>query len=83
MAHEVTDRITYNAFLRSYRLEKEEIANKKLLSLIELEKHIGVVEMADFRNRSERSRREMRLLVGQNEMAVAHQHSPKGFNSPQ
>jgi len=65
VANEVTDKITYNAFLSSYWLGKEEIANKKLLSLIELEKHIGVVEMAEFRNRSERSQREMRLLLGQ------------------
>lgn len=65
VAHEVTDKITYNAFLSSYWLGKEEIANKKLLSLIELEKHIGVVEMAEFRNRSEQSQREMRLFLGQ------------------
>lgn len=65
VAHEVTDKITYNAFLSCYWLGKEEIANKKLLSLIELEKHIGVVEMAEFRNRSEQSQREMRLFLGQ------------------
>ena len=39
------DKVTYNAFLSSYWLGKEEVANKKLLSLIELEKHVGVMEM--------------------------------------
>ena len=45
VAHEVADKVTYNAFLSSYWLGKEEVANKKLLSLIELEKHVGVTEM--------------------------------------
>ena len=43
--HEVADKVTYNAFLSSYWLGKEEVANEKLLSLIELEKHVGVTEM--------------------------------------
>ena len=45
VAHEVADKVTYNAFLSSYWLGKEEVANKKILSLIELEKHVGVMEM--------------------------------------
>ncbi|CAH3019466.1 unnamed protein product [Porites evermanni] len=45
VAHEVADKVTYNAFLSSYWLGKEEVANEKLLSLIELEKHVGVTEM--------------------------------------
>lgn len=45
VAHEVADKVTYNAFLSSYWLGKEEVANKKLLTLIELEKHVGVMEM--------------------------------------
>ena len=65
VAHEVADKVTYNAFLSSYWLGKEEVANKKLLSLIDLEKHIGVTEMREFKNTSERSQREMRLLLGQ------------------
>ena len=65
VAHGVTDKITYNAFLTSYWLGKEEVANRKLLSLIDLQKHIGVTEMNDFKNTSERSQREMRLLLGQ------------------
>ena len=65
VAHEVTDKITYNAFLSSYWLGKEEVANRKLLSLIDLQKHIGVTEMNEFKNTSERSQREMRLLLGQ------------------
>ena len=65
MAHEVADKVTYNAFLSSYWLGKEEMANKKLLSLIELENHIGVTEMQEFKNTSEQSQREMRLLLGQ------------------
>lgn len=65
VAHEVADKVTYNAFLSSYWLGKEEVANKKLLSLIDMEKHIGVTEMREFKNTSERSQREMRLLLGQ------------------
>ena len=45
VAHEVADKVTYNAFLSSYWLGKEEVANEKFLSLIELEKHVGVTEM--------------------------------------
>ena len=45
MAHKVADKVTYIAFLSSYWLGEEEVANKKLLSLIELEKHVGVIEM--------------------------------------
>ena len=37
VAHEVADKGTYNMFLSSYWLGKEEVANKKLLSLIELD----------------------------------------------
>jgi len=67
VAHEVADKVTYNAFLSSYWLGKEEMANKKLLSLIELENHteICVTEMQEFKNTSEKSQREMRLLLGQ------------------
>ena len=64
MAHEVADKVTYNTFLSSYWLGKEKVANKKLLSLIELEKHIGVTEMQEFKNTSEQSQREMHLLLG-------------------
>ena len=53
VASEVTDKITYNAFLSSYWLGKEEVASKKLLSLIELQKQIGVTEMKEFKNTSE------------------------------
>ena len=41
----MADKVTYNAFLSSYWLGKEEVANEKFLSLIELEKHVGVTEM--------------------------------------
>ena len=41
----MADKVTYNAFLSSYWLGKEEVANKKILSLIELENHVGVMEM--------------------------------------
>ena len=40
----MADKVTYNAFLSSYWLGKE-VANKKILSLIELENHVGVMEM--------------------------------------
>ena len=62
VAHEVADKVTYNAFMSSYWLGKEEVANKKL---IELENHIRVTEMQEFKNTSEQSQREMRLLLGQ------------------
>ena len=45
MAQKVADKVTYIAFLSSYWLGEEEVANKKLLSLIELEKHVSVIEM--------------------------------------
>jgi len=64
VAHEVADKVTSNTFLSSYWLGKEEVANKKLLSLIELEKHIGVTEMQEFKNTSEQSQRERHLLLG-------------------
>ena len=65
VASEVTDKIIYNAFLSSYWLGKEEVASKKILSLIELQKQIGVTEMKEFKNTSERNQRDMRLLLGQ------------------
>lgn len=63
----MADKVTYNAFLSSYWLGKEEMANKKLLSLIELENHteMCVTEMQEFKNTSEQSQREMCLLLGQ------------------
>ena len=62
MASEVTDKITYNAFLSSYWLGKEEVVSNKLLCL---QKQISVTEMKEFKNTSEQSQREMRLLLGQ------------------
>lgn len=58
-------KVPSNAFLSSYWLRKEEVSNRKLLSLISLQKHIGVTEMNKFKNTSERSQQEMRLLLGQ------------------
>lgn len=37
--------VTYNAFLSIYWLGKEEVANRKLLPLIDLEEEVGVLEM--------------------------------------
>ena len=62
VASEVTDKITYNAFLSSYWLRKEEVVSNKLLSL---QKQISVTEMKEFKNTSEQIQREMRLLLGQ------------------
>lgn len=59
------EQVTFNAFLASYWLGKEEVSNKKLLSHIELQKQIGVEAMNHFKNTSERSQKDMRLLVGQ------------------
>ena len=57
--------VTANAFLSCYWLGKEEVANRKLKSLINLEKDIGVKEMGNFKNLSEGIQRDMRILLGQ------------------
>ena len=48
-ARETKDVVTANVFLSCYWLGKEEVANRKLKSLINLEKDIGVKEMGNFK----------------------------------
>ncbi len=65
VSKEVVDRVTYNAFLSAYWLAKEEVANCKLLSLMQLEDEAGLEQMQLWKNTSQRSQRGMRLLLGQ------------------
>ena len=64
-AQEFKDVVTVNAFTSCYWLGKEEVANRKFKSLLSLEQEIGSKEMANFKNLSERSQQDMRLLLGQ------------------
>ena len=64
-AQETKDVVTVNAFTSCYWLGKEEVANRKLKSLLSLEQEIGAKEMANFKNLSQRSQQDMRLLLGQ------------------
>ena len=62
---EKVDKVTFNAMLSAYWLAYEEIANVKLKSLLKLEEQAGLNEMSHWKNRSERSQKEERLLLGQ------------------
>ena len=62
---EKADKVTFNAMLSAYWLAYEEIANVKLKSLLKLEEQAGLNEMSHWKNRSERSQKEQRLLLGQ------------------
>lgn len=64
-AKEVNNQIKYNAFLSTYWLGKEEIANKKLPSLVNIEEQIGMEQMGQFKQKSQRSQKGMHLLLGQ------------------
>lgn len=59
------DSVLYNAFLSAYWLAREEIANRKFTSLLELEELLGVAEICRFQHRSQGSQRELFLLLGQ------------------
>lgn len=54
----------YNTFLAMYWLAKEEIANKKFGSLLELLEQVGLKDMRFFQHKSAGSVREMFLLLG-------------------
>ena len=56
--------VYYNTFLAMYWLAKEEIANKKFGSLLELLEQVGLKDMRFFLHRSAGSVREMFLLLG-------------------
>lgn len=64
-AKQARDTVTTNSFLSTYWLGKEEVANCKLKSLLELEEDLGLSEMKHFQQRSQRSQKNMRLLLGQ------------------
>lgn len=55
----------HNAFLSAYWLAREEIANLKFTSLLELEEILGVPEICRFDHRFQGSQRELFLLLGQ------------------
>ena len=57
--------VYHNAFLTLYWLAKEEIPNKKFISLIDLIERLGQVDMKFFQHRSGGAVREMFLLLGQ------------------
>ena len=58
------DDVYYNTFLAMYWLAKEEIANKKFGSLLELLEQVGLKDMRFFQHRSAGSVSEMFLLLG-------------------
>ncbi len=62
---ETKDTVLTNSFHAAYYLAKQEIANTKLLSLIDLFCKIGKTEMKHFKNRSQRSQRDMFFLLGE------------------
>ena len=59
------DSVYYNALLTMFWLAKEEVANKKLVSLPKLLEQVGVEDMRFFQHRSQGSIREMFLLLGE------------------
>lgn len=60
----IKDSVYYNALLTMYWLVKEEVANKKIVSLPKLLKQLGLGDMRFFQHRSQGSIREMFLLLG-------------------
>ncbi|KAK2564539.1 Zinc finger protein 862 [Acropora cervicornis] len=59
------DSALHHAVMSAYWLAKEEIANRKFTSLLELEEILGVSEIKRFAHRSQGSQRELFLLLGQ------------------
>ena len=57
--------VLHHAFLSAYWLAREEIANPKFTSLLELEEFLGVPEIRRFDHRSQGSQQELFLLLGQ------------------
>ena len=58
------DDVYHNTFTAMYWLTKEQIANKKFTSLLELLEQLGLKDMRFFQHRSAGSLREMFLLLG-------------------
>jgi len=59
------DSVLHHAFLSAYWLAREEIANHKFASLLELEEVLGVPEICLFDHSSQGSQQELFLLLGQ------------------
>jgi len=59
------DSVLHHAFLSAYWLVREQIANRKFTSLLELEEILGIPEIRRFDHRSQGSQRELFLLLGQ------------------
>ena len=60
----IKDSAYHNALLTMYWSVKEEVANKKIFSLLKLLKQLGLEDMRLFQHRSQGSIREMFLLLG-------------------
>lgn len=63
--NEVINKVTYNAMLSTNWLAKEEVANRKLLSLLDMEIDAGMSDMRHYKNTSQRCQRGMKLLLVQ------------------
>ena len=68
------DEVYYNTFLAMYWLAKEEIANTKFGSLLELLEQVGLKDLKFFQHRSASSVREMFLLLGRGGWTRAELH---------
>ena len=60
----IKDSVYYNALLTMYWLAKEEVANKKLVSLLKLLEQVGLEDMRFFQHRSQGSIREIFCCLG-------------------
>ena len=68
--------VYFNAFLALDWIAKEEIANTKFTSLLELEEKMGLTNLRFFEDRSGGSVREMFILMGEMvESEVVKRHS--------
>ena len=61
----VKDEVYFNAFYSVYWLAKNEVANRKTLSLLQLLEFLGLKDMKFFDHQSQRSIREIFLTLGQ------------------
>ena len=61
----VKDEVYFNAFYSVYWLAKNEVANRKTLSLLQLLEFLGLRDMKFFDHQSQRSIREIFLTLGQ------------------
>lgn len=61
----VKDEVYFNAFYSVYWLAKNEVANRKTLSLLQLLQFFGLEDMKYFDHQSQRSLREILITLGQ------------------